>query len=562
MRHAISRRRLLGSGTAAAAIGAFGLPVRAFAAEDLNEAATAILESAFPADAPGGAAIITRHGDTVFTGARGIADLATGRAIRPDSLFRLGSITKQFSAALTMQLVEQGKVSLDAPLSTYLPDYPGPGAAATVRQLLNHTSGIKSYTAIPGWLVEANTARAWTTAELIAQFSDQPLDFDPGTDQRYNNSGYVLVGAVIEAVTGKPWYVALRERILDPLGIADIRNGGGESEFANRALPYSKNEDGYVPAQKIDMSVPHAAGALVGSVGGLAKWAHALHHGKVVDAQSYALMTTPTNLPDGRTIPYGFGLSLEDVRGHKMIGHGGGIFGGATDSLYLPESGIFTAAFVNTDAPDVPPGIVARKLAALALGDPYPVLATIPVDPGTLEWVTGIYRIDDSTDTRTLFFQDGKLLSRREGSGALPVYFAGDGVFHFGPGSLSWFRVRRAADGAHILEMHQNGGDTVERATRTGPVPESVTVPHETLARYVGRYSLAGMVADITLSNDNVLTAQLTGQSALTLEARSTTEFAIPRVGARLVFPEGQGPAPYFTTFQGGAEIRAERIAQ
>ncbi len=562
MRQAISRRHLLGSGAAAAAIGAFGLPVRAFAAEDLGEAATAILESAFPADAPGGAAIITRHGETAFTGARGIADLATGRAIRPDSLFRLGSITKQFAAALTMQLVEQGKVSLDAPLTTYLPDYPGPGGAATVRQLLNHTSGIKSYTGIPGWMVEANTARAYTTQELIAQFADQPLDFEPGTDQRYNNSGYVLVGAVIEAVTGKPWHVALRERILDPLGIADIRYGGGEAEFANRALPYSKNEDGFVPAQKIDMSVPHAAGALVGSVGGLAKWAHALHHGKVVSARSYALMTTPTNLPDGRTIPYGFGLSLGDVRGRKMIGHGGGIFGGLTDSLYLPESGIFTAAFVNTDAPDVQPGIVARKLAALALGDPYPVFTTVSVAPATLDAITGLYTIDGSKETRTLYLQDGRLFSQREGGAALPVYPAGQDRFHFGPSSLSWFQMRRDANGAHVLEMHQEGGEEIERAVRTGPVPETVTMPRDTLERYVGRYAMAGMVAEIALSNDNVLTVQLTGQPAFTLEARSTTEFAIPRVGARLVFPEGNGPAPYFTTFQGGAEIKAERIAE
>ncbi len=562
MRHAISRRRLLGSGTAAAAIGAFGLPVRAFAAEDLGEAATAILESAFPADAPGGAAIITRHGETAFIGARGIADLATGRAIRPDSLFRLGSITKQFAAALTMQLVEQGKVSLDAPLTTYLPDYPGPGGAATVRQLLNHTSGIKSYTGIPGWMVEANTARAYTTQELIAQFADQPLDFEPGTDQRYNNSGYVLVGAVIEAVTGKPWHVALRERILDPLDIADIRYGGGEAEFANRALPYSKNEDGFVPAQKIDMSVPHAAGALVGSVGGLAKWAHALHHGKVVSAQSYALMTTPTNLPDGRTIPYGFGLSLGDVRGRKMIGHGGGIFGGLTDSLYLPESGIFTAAFVNTDAPDVQPGIVGSRLAALALGDPYPVFPTLDVDPATLEWLTGVYRIADGDETRMLFLKDGQLFSQRGDGRPAPVRVAGDGVFHFGPNSLSWFRVRRAADGAHILEMHANGAEAIERAVRTGPVPDTIAVPRETLARYVGKYSVMTMVADLTLDDKDVLSIQLTGQPAFALEPQSATEFTIPQVGARIVFPEGEGLTPYLTIFQGGAEIKAERIAE
>ncbi|QIG81576.1 serine hydrolase domain-containing protein [Stakelama tenebrarum] len=564
MRHRISRRRLLGTGAGIAAVGTFAPAFSAFAASDIASAADAILADAWPTDGPGGAAIVTEHGATTYAGARGLADLATGRPIRPDTLFRLGSITKQFSAALMMQLVDEGNVSLDDPLTKFLPDYPGPGGAATVRQLLNHTSGIKSYTGIPGWMVEANTNRAFTTQQMIAEFADLPLDFEPGTDQRYNNSGYVLVGAVIEAVTGKPWHVALRERILDPLSITDIRYGVSETEFANRALPYTTGNDGFVPAQKIHMSVPHAAGALVGSVGALAKWSHALHHGKVISAQSYALMTSPTELPDGRSIPYGFGLQLNDVRGRKAISHGGGIFGGSTYALYLPETGIFTAAFTNTDTPEVQPTLIAHKLGAVALGDPYPVFTTVAVDPASLEPLTGVYAIAGGEETRTLFLDDGQLYSQREGGSASPVYPAGQDRFHFGPGSLTWFQMRRDANGAHILEMHQNGAEEIERAVRTGPVPETVAaaVPRETLERYVGRYAVMNMVADIALEDNDTLSIQLTGQPSFVLEPKSATEFTIPRVGARIVFPEGEGPAPYLTIFQGGAEIKSERIAE
>src|SRR5262245_3311190 len=175
------------------------------AAGEIDAPAQAIMEAAFPADGPGGAAIVTRNGEVVFGSARGLADIGTGRAIDVDTTFRLGSITKQFTAALVLKLVDQGKLSLDDPLSKFVPGYPEPGGHATVRQLLNHTSGIQSYTAIPGWMVEANTSRAFTTAEMIAEFRDKPAQFEPGTSFAYNNSGYVLLAAVVEVVTGKPW---------------------------------------------------------------------------------------------------------------------------------------------------------------------------------------------------------------------------------------------------------------------------------------------------------------------------------------------------------------------
>ena len=143
---------------------------------DFEARADALLERAFPADGPGAAVIVTENGRTVYVRGRGLADVAAGRPIAPDTVFRLGSITKQFTAAVILQLANEGRLSLDDPLSRFLPDYPAPGAGATVRQLLNHTVGIQSYTGIPGWMVEANTARPHTTAEMIAAFRGLKVD--------------------------------------------------------------------------------------------------------------------------------------------------------------------------------------------------------------------------------------------------------------------------------------------------------------------------------------------------------------------------------------------------
>ena len=179
--------------------------IRIPAAEATNLSAEAerLMAAAFPADGPGAAYIVTRGGETLHAGARGMANIETGRPIQGHSLFRLGSIVKQFTAATVLSLVAEGRISLDDPVSRFFPDWPQPGANATVRQLLNHTSGIQDFSKIPGWIA-ANRHRAFTTAELLAVFRDLPARARPGEAWEYNNGGYVLLGAIVEQATGRP----------------------------------------------------------------------------------------------------------------------------------------------------------------------------------------------------------------------------------------------------------------------------------------------------------------------------------------------------------------------
>ena len=528
---------------------------------DFKARADALVNASWPTDGPGGAVVITEHGKIVYSIGRGMADIAAKRPITPRTVFRLGSISKQFSAAVLLQLVDEGKVRLDDPISKYLPGFPKPGGDATIAQILNHTVGVQSYTAIPGFMAEANTNRAYTTAQMIALFKDLPAPSKPGEKYEYNNSGYVLVGAVIEAVTGKPWHVAVEERIGRPLSLATIRYGVGEATMARMAKGYTEGPNGVAPAQKIHMSVPHAAGALIGSAEDLAKWGQALHHGKVVSNTSYARMIAPTKLPDGTTESYGFGLGQGDVRGHDSIGHGGGIFGFSTDSLYFPKDDLFIAVLTNSDSPKTSPDVAIRRLAAMALGNPFPVMVETTVDGAALAPMMGIYALPDNKGERRFFVRDGQMYTQRSGAPESKVYAAGGDRFFYGNDSLNWFEMARDAAGKPVMAMHQNGADKAEKAIWKGPIPveaKAAAVPRATLERYIGSFSSPIGVGTVAWGESDTLTFQLAGQPAVPIKALSATEFEAAAVGAKVVFDASGNK---LVIHQGGRELPFERVA-
>jgi CubicO group peptidase (beta-lactamase class C family) len=526
---------------------------------DFKAKADALLKQSFPAAGPGAAVIVTDDGKIVYEGAQGLADIAANRPITAQTVFRMGSITKQFSAAIMLQLAAEGKLSLDDKLSKFLPDFPKPGADATVAQLLNHTVGVQSYTNIPGWMGEKNTAKAYTTDEMIAQFKDLPSPSRPGEKWAYNNSGYVLVGAVIEKVTSKPWYQNVEERIARPLGLKTIRYGVLESETPNMAAGYTDADGKVAPAQKIHMSVPHAAGALIGSVEDLAKWNAALHHGKIIPPAYYARMIERTRMPDGTQEDYGFGIRNGELRGRKSLGHGGGIFGFSTDSLYLPKEDVFVAVFTNSDSPATDAGMVMLKLAALAVDDPFPTFDRQKLDAKAVEPWVGLYTLKDAE--RRVFLRDGKLFTQRTGGGELEAIAAGNNLYFY-EGSLTWFELRRDASGTPVVAMYQQGAVTPALAARRGPIPAELPVadvPRSTLERYVGAYDAPMGKLVVALPAEGPMTVQLGGQQAIPVAAVSQTEFRTIGVDARIEFLVEGGKVTAAVLKQGGRELKAKR---
>lgn len=523
---------------------------------DFKATADAMLAAAYPADGPGAAVIVTRGGKTVYAGGRGLADVEARRTITPDTGFRLGSIVKQFTAATVLKLVDEGKVSLDDPVSRFFPDWPQPGAGATVRQLLNHSSGIQDFSKIPGWILQ-NRHRALTTADLVATFHDLPAKAQPGHAWEYNNGGYVLLGAIIERVTGKDWHEALAERITRPLGLKTIAYAAPDALSPKAALGYSRADDKIQPVQLSHMSVAHAAGGLNGSVADMARWAQALHHGRVVSPALYREMVSPARLADGSTEPYGFGLRLRELRGRAALVHGGAGGGLDTDSAYIPSEDLFVAVFANSDEPATDPSLLVRRLAALALGAPVPSFERVPLDMTTVEPLLGAYGATNGPPRR-FFARDGRLFIGR-GDEEMEAFPAGGDRFFFGPDNLTWFRILRKADGAHAMEVHRVEAAMPDSAVRTGAAPPPFTVDPAVLKSYAGVYTTEGPVVTIALDDRGQLSIAAAGQPPMPMRPVSQTEFRVDGGGFRIVFqPEGSA-VNRMTMYRGARELNGRR---
>jgi CubicO group peptidase (beta-lactamase class C family) len=311
-------------------------------------------------------------------------------------VFRIGSTTKQFTSACILKLVEQGRIRLDDPISKSFPDYPAAGRDVTIEQLLTHTSGIRSATEMPTWF--PHMREDWTVGQLIDFFDDEPLDFAPGTGWRYTNSGYILLGAILEKVTGRPYAEVVADWIFRPLGMKDTRYGSEAPIIPGRADGYRKTPDGVINAPYLSMTQPFSAGALVSTVDDLARWQSALdasdRPGGILSPESRRRMWTPVVLPDGRSTRYGFGWAVWSYEGHAVVEHGGTINGFSTASMRLPDDRIYVAVLSNCGG-CADPRSLALTAATTLLGIPFDQRKAAAVPAAALERAAGSYRDQD-----------------------------------------------------------------------------------------------------------------------------------------------------------------------
>jgi CubicO group peptidase (beta-lactamase class C family) len=416
----------------------------------------AALERAVAADGPG-AVVLVAKGDTVlFRGARGQAQIELGVPLAADQVFRIASITKIFTAATVLKLAEQGRLSIDDKLGKYLPDFPGADRIA-LRQLLNHTAGVSDNAkpAQPGFL-----RRDVDTATQVAEIAKRAPDFEPGTRWSYSNAGYILLGAVIEKVTGQRWHEAMRTLLLEPAGMTAIRYGDNAALIPGRVAGYTTDNPAHrvENASFISSSVPAAAGGLVGTADDLVRWMRALANGRVISPHSFREMSTPApSLPGmSPTRRYGLGLYLWRVRGSDMLGHTGQINGFASAVGYLPKQGITVVVLANDDEFDA--RTMARRLAAIAIGQPYVDPVAVAPSAETLQALAGNYRIDAQT-TETLSVKDGHLFAQRSHRNLVPMQVTADGRLYFVPDELSYFAPVRDAAGKVVRLDYFEGGD-------------------------------------------------------------------------------------------------------
>lgn len=310
-----------------------------------------------------GSVLVARGDQVIFNRAYGSANLEWNIPNTPATKFRLGSVTKQFTAASILLLEERGKLSVDDPVKKYITDAPATWDKITIFNLLTHTSGLPDFTNLPDY---RKLQTLPTTAEgIIARFRDKPLEFEPGARMKYCNSGYVVLGDIIEKLTGESYAQFVQDNLFGPVGMTDSGYDSPTRIISNRASGYVLNAKGEIEnSLYLDMTVPHAAGALYSTTGDLLKWEQALFGGKVLKPESLVKMTTPFKNN------YAFGLFVTTTDGHKRIEHSGGIDGFNTELSYYPDDKLTIVVLRNINLRTAPADI-SHKLAALC-GEPQP----------------------------------------------------------------------------------------------------------------------------------------------------------------------------------------------
>jgi D-alanyl-D-alanine carboxypeptidase len=367
---------------------------------------------------------VVRGRDTVVLKGYGRADLENDIPATAQTVYRIGSITKQFTAVAILQLMEQGKLSLDDTIQRFLPEYHAQGRRITVRHLLTHTSGIKSYTSLgPEWQRGMRLDVAHDS--LVALFQDKPFDFEPGTKFLYNNSGFYLLGLIIEQVSGQSYSQYLVEHEFNPLGLRATLYCDDRPLIQRRAAGYERDSGRFVNASPLSMTQPYSAGALCSTVGDLVAWQRSLVTHRLISAASTAMMATSGTLTDGSATGYGFGLAVGKLGEHRRVGHGGGINGFLTQLDYYPDDSLTIVVLANSESAQ--PGRLAEEIARAVLGVAKPVVKDLALAAADLARFTGTYALGPMQIR--VFESSGKLQAQAPGQGAFGLRWQGDSTF-------------------------------------------------------------------------------------------------------------------------------------
>ena len=529
-----------------------------------------------------GAVLVTKGETVLLRKGYGMAVFEWDIPVTPETRFRIGSVTKQFTAAIILRLMEGGKVERDAPFRKYIPDYPSSHAdQVTIHQLLTHTSGIPSYTDLPGFMRQ-ETRREFPPDSMLARIAPLPLEFEPGSRWTYNNSGYFILGAVIERITGMPYDRALRKLLLDPIGLHASgyeHNGDVIPHFANG---YIRLPVGVRRAAWLDTSVPYAAGMMYSTVDDLAHWTRALHVGQVfASTETLTKMTTPY------MENYGYGLGIhEQEAGEKrvrVIEHGGGIFGFRSALWYLPEEDYTIVVLDNTEGhaggvattifrvlhgleAEMPKPSIAQEVHRVIEADGIDAAARRYDAVKTGEAEMWNFEEQELNSLGYIYLQDGRTdAALRVFKLNVDAYPASWNVYDsYGEALAAAGRKDEAiTQYRKALEINPASTSAKGALARLGVTvkEEKITVSAEVLDRHVGRYELAPNFILAITREGTQLYAQATGQQKIEIHPSGEQRFYLTVVDAQITFDQdGEKPSPGLTLHQGGRDMPAKRI--
>ena len=560
---------------------AFATATGVFAQKDVQKNIDQLLKQYNEYGQLNGSVLVADKGRVVYEKGFGMANMEWGIPNGPDTKFRIGSITKQFTATLILQLVEEGKIKLDGKLSDYLPDYrKDTGSKVTIHQLLNHTSGIPSYTSNREFFPK-HSRDAYSVPDFVKTFASGDLEFEPGSKFSYNNSGYTLLGAIIEKVSGKNYETVLSERILKPLGMTNTGYDHHATILEKRASGYQKAREGFINAPYLDMSLPYSAGSIYSTVDDLYKWEQALHEGTVLKPESRNLMFTP-GLSN-----YGYGVGIDDRalgktdQKIKVISHSGGI-NGFNSLMTRAVDKRQTVIILDNVGFGQYQGKITDSIIALLNGLPADppkrsiaeALLKIAVDKDAVTAIAE-YRKLKAANSPTYDFSEGELnllgyqlMGLKRVKDAIEVFklnvemypaasnpydSLGEAYLEDGQKDLALVNYKKA------VELNPGNSNAVAIVRRLEG--KEVKVDTAGFDAYVGDYQVTErMVLTITKEGDKLF-GQFPGQPKVTLEPVSATEFSVPEVKANVKFEkDASGVVTGLILTQGARIANAKKI--
>jgi CubicO group peptidase (beta-lactamase class C family) len=483
-------------------------------------------------EAPGIAVLVSKDGKIWYERGFGYADIKGRKVVTPNTKFRIGSVTKQFTAAAILKLQEQNLLSVNDKLSKYIPDFPR-GDEVTIHHLLTHTSGIHSYTSKPDFI--SNVTRTISEDSLIYSFKNDPYDFNPGENFMYNNSGYFLLGYIIGKVSGKPYGEYLKQTFFDHLQMSNTGVHYAGIQLEEEAHGYASNSGKYDDAINWDMSWAGAAGALYSTLHDLDKWNTALHSGKVLNESSLKAALTPVTLKNGEkpAMNYGYGLMTGKYRGLDLIQHGGGLHGFISQLVYFPKQKLSIVMFSNSMNPEA--NFDPNKIAEAFVWNEMDKqgsnkVATIPID--ILKRYTGRYDFMNSA-VMQITLEDNKLFAQLSGQGKYEIFPSSQNEFFW---KIVDARIKFIENESGVVDhavFNQNGQELNVKKLKEDSI---VTIDPALLDQYTGKYKFINdMVITISKEKDKLF-AQPTGQNKLQLFPVSDKEFVLKEVNAKLSF--------------------------
>jgi CubicO group peptidase (beta-lactamase class C family) len=499
-----------------------------------------------------GSVLVARGDEILFSKSYGSANLEWNIPNTPTTKFRIGSITKQFTAAAILLLEERGKLNVNDPVKKYMPDAPAAWDKITLFNVLTHTAGMPNFTSFPEYAEKS--VLPMTPEKIIATFKDKPLEFEPGSKFSYSNSDYILLGYLIEKLSGESYEKFLQENIFTPLAMKDSGYDSNTAIIDHRASGYAPSPTGPVNAGYVHMSVPYGAGALYSTTLDLLKWEQGLFGGTVLKPASLTKMTTPFKED------YGFGIISRTTEGHKNFWHNGGIQGFNASLAYYPDTKITLAVLsnLNGNAPDT----MLPQLAAVAHGQAVQLTSerkeiTLPKE--TLAAYVGTYEMAPRINMM-ITLEGTQLISQLSGQGKVPLFAEAENKFFPKVVNAEIEFLKEANGKVTDLILHQGGRDMkAHRTSDTVLERKAIQVKPEVLAAYAASYRMGPMTLAVTLE-DGHLMLQPSGQQKSELFAESETSFFLKIVDAQIEFVRnGNAPVTELILHQGGRDMKATR---